>query len=194
MTRKIIFIYMFIFAVVNVLYCDYSYAQDFRAMPTRLVGDIDIKNFAKIDNNYYRSGQPHINQLSNLKKAGIKTLINLRIPFDYNKGGLEKQRRAANSLGMNYVSMPMDPRTPPTQQQLNEFFNIIDNPNNLPVLVYDANGQDRVGVMSALYRIRYHRWDYEQAYAEMKSFGYHEMIYPELKTFLKEYAQNQGRG
>lgn len=93
-------------------------------------------------------------------------------------------------LGMKYVNIPMNPFSPPTEKQIGLFFSITDNPNNLPVFVFCAQGKDRTGIMTALYRIKKYNWSFEQAYGEMKKDGYHSLIFPEQKKFLAKYSKN----
>ena len=149
---------------------------------------VDIKNFAKIDDNFYRGAQPDKTQITALSKLGVKTIINLRYPFNFNKDGLYNQKVLAHNLGINYVNIPMIQTTPPTQSQINLFFSIIEDPDKLPVYVHCKAGQDRTGVMTALYRVTKYGWTYNQAYSEMKSFGYHSILFPEQKNFLKNYT------
>jgi protein tyrosine/serine phosphatase len=153
---------------------------------------ITIKNFAKVDNFYYRAGQPKDSEFQQIASLGVKTVINLRYPFNFNKEGMLKQKAIANSLGMNFINIPMLPTKPPSDEQINCYFNILRNPANLPVLVYDMQGKDRMGLMAALYRVKFYHWTYNQAYSEMRAYGYHRVIYPRLKHFLRDYAKLQG--
>lgn len=143
-------------------------------------------NFRKVDSKYYRSGELEKCNYFDLKKLGIKTVIDLRQNF---LGYSQKEKSASTEAGINYFNIPMNPFFPPSKNQIDKFFSIIDNSNNLPVLVHCLHGQDRTGFMTALYRIRNDRWDYEQAYAEMLSYGYHNHRYPLLKLALRKYSR-----
>lgn len=146
--------------------------------------NIKIKNFDKVDDYYYRGSQPNITDIKELSKMGVKTIINLRKVYNFNKSELLEQKLTANRSGINYINIPMSPNLPPTEAQIKYFFSILDNSKNLPVFVHCYQGRDRTGIMTALYRVRYYRWDFDQAYAEMKKHGYHSIIFPELKKFL----------
>ncbi len=150
---------------------------------------IDINNFGKIDNNYYRGAQPCKKGFEQLKKLGIKTVINLRHPYFFSKKSFSKEKAFVNSLGMNYINMPMLPYTPPADEQVKRFFKILNDKDNLPVFVFCKEGKDRTGIMTALYRVEHYNWDYDKAYTEMKSYGYHRFAYPQLKNFLYDYAK-----
>lgn len=158
---------------------------------TEIIQYPDIKNFAKAGNCFYRSGQPDNEDFKIMANLGVKTIINFRTPYFFSKNKYLKQRQIANSLGMNYINIPMTAFYPPTNEQLNLYFSILNNPQNYPVWIHDANGKDRVGLMAALYRAKCQRWSYEQAYEEMKSFGYSRILFPSLRKYLKEFASLQ---
>lgn len=150
---------------------------------------ITIKNFGKIDDLYYRGGQPSMQEIRLLAKLEVKAVINLRKPFEFNKKGLMDQQALANGLGMNYINIPMFQPIPPTNVQINLFYNVLNNPNNLPVFVHCDHGKDRTGIMTALYRVIFYKWDFDQAYSEMKKYGYHSVLFPEQKYFLSDFTE-----
>jgi len=76
------------------------------------VNPVEIKNFHKVDENFYRGGQPNDFDIETLSAMGIKTIINLRNPYIFNNGIL-KQKTLAKHLGMQYYNIPLTPRTPP---------------------------------------------------------------------------------
>lgn len=158
------------------------------------INPIPLKNFGRIDNNYYRGAQPTKQGFEQLAGMGIKTVINLRQPFFFSEESFLREKAFVNSLGMNYVNIPMLPYEPPTNEQIDLFFKIINDPNNLPVFVFCKQGKDRTGIMTALYRVKYYDWDYNKAYYEMKLHGYHSIVYPNLKKFLKNYIFLNYRG
>ena len=163
--------------------------QDNNAQVNIISHSIKASHFIQIDNNYYRGGQPDEEDFKNFAKLGIKTVINLRHPYYFNKEGILKQKAIANGLGMTYINIPMYQYKPPTQEQINYFFSIINNPNNMPVFVHCWQGRDRTGIMTALYRVRCYHWNYDKAYNEMKNYGYHRFLYPRLKHFLRDYTE-----
>src|ERR1700686_1275245 len=63
--------------------------------------NINIKNFGKMDDRFYRGAQPKAEDFKELKALGIQTVIDLRDdPMSYEKGAVE-------ALGMRYVNIPM---------------------------------------------------------------------------------------
>ena len=155
----------------------------------RIINVINIDNFSKVDDDYYRGAQPTFNDLVSLSMLGIKTIINLRDFHSINDSELQKQKYAAQLLGINLINIPMRPDIPPNTKQISLFFSIINNQNNLPVFVHCAQGKDRTGIMTALYRINKYGWNFEQAYSEMRKKGYHHVLYPRQKSFLAQYTK-----
>lgn len=152
----------------------------------KTVENIDIPNFSKLDDNFYRSGQPEGEDYKKLSELGIKTIINLRLS-GFNQ--VRKERKMVESNGMQFVNIPLNPFLHPNRRQIKTYYKIIDNPNNLPVLVHCKYGQDRTGIMTALYRVKVYNWDYNKAYDEMIAFGYHKTLYSRQKHFLWEYIK-----
>lgn len=105
----------------------------------------NIKNFGNINDCFYRSGQPDKKHFRAMAILGVKTAINFRTPFLFSRDNFLEQERLAESLGMTYYNIPMIPFSPPSDEQLNLYFDILNNPENYPVWIYDANGKDRVG-------------------------------------------------
>jgi protein tyrosine/serine phosphatase len=151
--------------------------------------NITIKNFGKVDNCYYRAGQIKGAEFNQLKALGIKTVVNLRYPFPFTKGKMLKQKEIANSMGMDYINIPILVFTNPSKEKIDKYFEILNNPKNYPVFVHDRDGENREGLMVAMYRIKCSKWTYEQAYDEMKRYGYRWYLYPSLKEYLKDFAE-----
>ncbi|HPR64576.1 MAG TPA: dual specificity protein phosphatase family protein [Thermoanaerobaculia bacterium] len=133
-------------------------------------------NWARVDNQVYRGGQPfirgNINGYETLQSMGIKTIINLRA-----LGGREGQ----NILEMNtktrdknkriyYVHIPLS--TSKTDiNYLNSQLNLIlravlESPP--PVFVHCNNGRERTGLVIAAYRMLTYRWPLDRSIREME--------------------------
>ena len=147
--------------------------------------DCKIKKFIKVDNYFYRGAQPSDKDIKCLADMGIKTVINLRL---LNPIKDAKQKKIAAKFGIEYINMPLNPFISPSKEQLDHYFRVLDDPNRLPVFVHCWHGEDRTGVMSALYRIKYYNWSFDDAFAEMKADGYHSMLFPQPVRFLRNYA------
>ncbi|HEY9677726.1 MAG TPA: tyrosine-protein phosphatase [Drouetiella sp.] len=128
-----------------------------------------VNNGGVVSPHLLRSAQPTPANFQALKKAGVKTIINLRDgqqDIDYERGIVEK-------LGMRYVSIPMSSFKPVKQAQVQSFLNIVSDPRFTPALVHCRQGEDRTGTMCAMYRMEKQGWTGPQAYKEMIGYGFH---------------------
>ena len=127
-----------------------------------------IKNFGKVNDNYFRGSQPSRPQLAELKAMGVKTIIDLR------KDYVPEERQWARKLGLNYFNLPLKPGTRATKEQTESFLRLVNDPTNLPVYVHCRGGRHRTGAMTAVYRITNDGWTAEQAFDEMKKYDFEE--------------------
>jgi protein tyrosine/serine phosphatase len=125
-----------------------------------------IKNFAKVNDNYFRGSQPTQPQLAALKALGVKTIINLR--GDY----VAEERRWARDLGLNYFNLPIKPDKAATEEQTEQFLRLVNDPANGPVYVHCKGGRHRTGALTAVYRIAHDGWTAQQAFEEMKKYDF----------------------
>ena len=148
------------------------------------VSKIHIDNFGRVDDNYFRGGQPQPRDYPALAAAGIKTVINLT--SDDAQPNEEKLTQAA---GMKYFRIPMTTHQVPTPVQVAEFLAIVNNKANQPVYVHCVGGRHRTGVMTAIYRMTDDNWSPTQAFAEMKTYKFGaDFLHAEFKDFVLGYS------
>ena len=123
-----------------------------------------IKNFGKVNDNYFRGSQPTRSQMAALKAMGVKTIIDLR------KDYVPAERQWANRLGLNYFNLPLLPGKAATKQQTEYFLSLVNDPANAPVYVHCRGGRHRTGALTAVYRMTHDAWTAEQAFEEMKKY------------------------
>ena len=155
---------------------------------TDVVQTTAIPNFSKLDANFYRSGQPEGDNYKDLSALGIKTIISLRLS---GSNQTKNERKIVELNGMKFVNIPLNPFLHPNYKQIQAYYNVLNDPQNLPVLVHCKYGQDRTGIMTALYRVKAYNWNYDKAYNEMIDFGYHKTLYSRQKHFLWEYIMSE---
>jgi protein tyrosine/serine phosphatase len=145
---------------------------------------ITIYNFAKVNDRYYRGGQPLGEHYADLAAIGVKTIVNLTNDSD----GRSEEQALAEQHGMRYVSIPMTTRKAPTEAQIAQFMSIVDDPNGGAVYVHCVGGRHRTGVMTAVYRMTRDGITGEQAFKEMKQHKYGpDFLHPEFKKFVYQY-------
>jgi tyrosine-protein phosphatase SIW14 len=134
-------------------------------------------NLCKVSDTLYRGAQPTAEGFENLKKMGIKTVINLR---DHHT-----DKELLGSTGLCYVPIPMD--TWEIQNKIVvDFLRVATDPNAAPVFVHCQHGADRTGTMIAAYRMVIENHERNKAIWEMThgGFGYHP-LWSELPTYLR---------
>lgn len=150
--------------------------------------DVDIYNFAKVNDSYYRGGQPLEDDFADLKALGVTTIINLT----NDKDGREEEQALAEQHGMRYVHIPMTTRKPPTETEIARFMAVVGAGDGGAVYVHCVGGRHRTGVMTAIYRMTRDGLTGEQAFKEMKQYKYGpDFLHPEFKKFVLKYQPNR---
>ena len=138
-----------------------------------------LPNLYKVSDNLYRGAQPGKKGFEELKKLGIKTIVNFR--------NSEKDWKHIKGMGFNYYHLPVNTLFP-KREKFERFLEIAAKPENWPVFVHCKRGADRTGTAAALYRVKIQNWDKEKAIDEMVNGGYHfNKIYIQLKRFIREF-------
>ena len=158
---------------------------------TRVVGagqmnqfGVHIDNFGQINSNYYRGAQPGPAGFLQLKKLGVRTVIDLQA-----RGKLQEWRWVQDA-GMQYFKIPLSDQRPPTTDQTEYFLKLVNDPANWPVYVHCAGGRHRSGEMTAIYRITHDSWTAKQAFEEMKRYKYYSFGgHGSLKDYVYQYYE-----
>ena len=147
-----------------------------------LLDSIRIDNFGRVSESYYRGAQPSGRDYADLAALGVKTVIDLQ---EY---GEKDERAMVEKSGMQYVNIKMNTRVIPTDEQIQQFLSIVNDPAKQPVYVHCAGGRHRTGVMTAIYRINDQGWNSDQAFKEMKQYRFGaDYLHPEFKKFVFGY-------
>jgi uncharacterized protein (TIGR01244 family) len=141
----------------------------------------DIKNFLRVDEHYCTGGQPSMDDLVQMKKGRIKTILNLRRPEEFNA---EQEAAQAKKLGLRYFLIPVDSKHP-QDAQVDEFLKVLDDPQNLPVFVH-CQTANRVGAFWMIRRVLVDGWPIENAEREAERIG---LSSPELREFARDYIR-----
>lgn len=138
-----------------------------------------LPNFYKVSDDLYRGAQPTKEGMAELKKMGIKTIINLR-SFNSDKDEMD-------GAGFKYVHIFMKAWHPEYHETV-LFLKTISDKNNLPAFVHCMHGADRTGTMCAIYRMAILSWPRDKAMEEMLKggFGYHPVWDKYLLPFLRK--------
>ena len=149
---------------------------------TRSLSRIHIGNFGRINDNYFRGAQPRGTDYRDLAAIGVKTVIDLQADGPSNEAG------AVKAAGMNFIRIGMTTTKAPTEAQVAQFLDIVNDPANQPVFVHCAGGRHRTGTMTALYRMTNEGWTPAQAYNEMKQYRFEGFPdHPVLRNYVYAY-------
>ena len=148
----------------------------------------EIENFGKVNDNYYRGSQPSEQQFRQLKRLGIKTVIDLRKDF------VEKEPEWVRNAGMQYFNIPLKASRAATDEQTEYFLRLVNDPANWPVYVHCKGGRHRTGALTAVYRITRDGWTADQAYREMKQYDFENGFFggpAAQKKFVYSYYERR---
>ncbi len=137
-----------------------------------------IGNLHQVSPEVYRCEQPDDDQLPELRKLGIKSMLSLR---EYHSDVDE-----FTDAGIVLIRVPMDAGKIDAALLRTAVQAIIEAPK--PILVHCWHGSDRTGAVIAAYRMVVQQWPRGQAVDEFVNggFGYHETWYPNIRTLLNE--------
>ena len=156
--------------------------------PNAIQSSVDIFNFGRVHDTYYRGALPDEDDVAALARLGVKTVIDLQ------KDGDEDEAGRVERAGMKYVRIPMTTRVVPTAEQLAQFLSLVNDPESQPVYVHCKEGRHRTGVMTAVYRMTAHGWTADQAFKEMKDYRFGlDFLHPEFKRFVYSYKPAEAR-
>jgi protein tyrosine phosphatase (PTP) superfamily phosphohydrolase (DUF442 family) len=143
-----------------------------------------VRNAGKITDVLYRGAQPREQGLSELKKLGITTIVDLR---GENREKIAWERQHAESLGIRFVHIPVSGWSPPSDNQVAQFLSLFRGGTQQKIFVHCLFGDDRTGVLVATYRMAYEKWSAEQAMREMYYFGFNGFWHPAMKSFIRDF-------
>jgi protein tyrosine phosphatase (PTP) superfamily phosphohydrolase (DUF442 family) len=122
-----------------------------------------VENLHKVSDTLYRSAQPTALGMQNLKKLGVKTVVNLR--------SFHSDRGEIGETGLEYEHLFVK-AWHPEEEEVIEFLKIVADPRRQPILVHCQHGADRTGAMVASYRVAIQGWTKEAAIKEMTDGGF----------------------
>lgn len=130
-----------------------------------------IPNFSKVNDQFFVGGQPRVEDLSRLKAKGIRAIVNLRHPAEYNAA---EEEATAKALGLRYFNIPVNPADV-QDSQVEQFLSITSDRHNLPVFIHCTMGV-RVAAFWMIRRVLVDGWKIEDAETEAHNMGLHSPI------------------
>jgi protein tyrosine phosphatase (PTP) superfamily phosphohydrolase (DUF442 family) len=140
--------------------------------------------FHRVDDNYVRGSQPLRGGISTLTRLGVRTVVDLRSIYDHT----DDVKVAAEASGLGYHWVPMSVWNPPTDDEANQFVSLVTDTSKGPFFVFCADGLNRIGEMTAIYRVAHSKWSVEKALSEADELGFNPYYY-NLRTYVWDYAR-----
>jgi uncharacterized protein (TIGR01244 family) len=141
-----------------------------------------IKNFGRVSDKLYRGAQPKPADYEVLAAMGIKTVIDLQ------REGEDEEQQLVEQAGMKFFRIGMSDRSWPSQDKVDQFLKLVNDPANQPVFIHCRGGRHRTGAMTAIYRLTRYAWTADQAFAEMRHYDFeHGFGHGALKDYVYDY-------
>ncbi|MEK7640660.1 MAG: neutral/alkaline non-lysosomal ceramidase N-terminal domain-containing protein [Patescibacteria group bacterium] len=141
-------------------------------------------NFGVVeDGKIYRCGQLDEGSLKEItEKYKIKTIVSLR------GGPPQFEKDFASAHGIQVFAFRMSARTEPSDEEIEKCLEIINDPENQPILLHCRGGADRTGLIIALQRVLYAGWNLSDAETEMSYYRNLPFFTPMPRQKLRQYV------
>lgn len=151
--------------------------------------NVKIKNFGQMDDRFFRGARPEEGDYEALAALGVTTII------DLTDNSRQYEEPAVKAAGLRYINIPMEDKSTPNMDQINQFLKVIDDPATGKFFVHCAGGRHRTGVVGAVYRFTHDKWSLDQALAEMDRYEFGSGYgHGKQRDFVREYFQQlQGK-
>jgi uncharacterized protein (TIGR01244 family) len=124
---------------------------------------------------------PTAEQMKEAAEAGVQVVINLALKTS--PGALAEEDAIVESLGMQYIHIPVE-WNQPTKQNLDDFFAAMDERKESKILVH-CQANYRASSFVMLYRVLRLGWDKEDAIPVMEKIWNPE-DFPVWQRFIEE--------
>lgn len=159
---------------------------------------IGIPNFAIVNSGgVYRGGQPNSpdgwSYLKNIKKIITVVKLNPETP--------DESDEEAKRLGMTVIEARLPPQSfsewgnKPDKDNIRKAINALMDESKWPIFVHCTHGQDRTGLIIAMFRVIHDGYSKDEAFEEMikLGFGWHRHIFTGIDNEWLEFNPQLGR-
>lgn len=143
-----------------------------------------VSYVGKVNDFLYRGSQPNEQGVEQLKKIGVTTIVDLR---GERQGTVATERKRAEARGIHLVNIGASGWSPPKDEELVQFFSLLQKRPRETVYVHCWLGNDRTGVFVAAYRIAFEHWSAERALEEMYFFHFKGSWHPSMKRYIRNF-------
>lgn len=151
---------------------------------------IPLMNFHQFDEGLYRGARPSAAGMEYLQRIGVRTVIDLqggdindeilRSTLSQMEPGETPQWRAyenstLESLHISFMNFPLSSYTDVTRDEkkvIGKILLVMSQPGTHPLYIHCEHGEDRTGLVVALYHVFYQNWTPEEAHEDMEAMGH----------------------
>jgi uncharacterized protein (TIGR01244 family) len=146
----------------------------------------DIRSFLQVTPDFCTGGQPRMEHFADLKKRGVKAVLNLRTPGEHRA---EEEKAAVEAAGLRYINVPVNYREP-SDADVDAFLKTTDDPANRPMFIH-CTAAIRVGAFWLIRRVVRDGMSWDAALEESRKVGL--VNAPHLEEFAKAYIAKHPR-
>jgi tyrosine-protein phosphatase SIW14 len=147
-----------------------------------------LPNFQKVNDKLYRGAEPKKEGIADLKKLGIKTVIDMGNGVEDSRD----ERAWVEGAGMKYVNVHLHNWMKSKPEDVDKILKEVEAAENQPVFLHCKRGSDRTGTVVAIYRMKNDGWTPQQAIDEAKKFGFGWWQFW-MKDFVGDYYRDRIR-
>ena len=144
----------------------------------------------------YRDGNQSPCQFETaVRKVQPRTVVSLvdeNEEADENKPQFQSEKEFLEKKGIRLERIPVRLGGWPTKNDVDHFFEIVNDPQNQPVLVHCAQGVRRTGFMAAAYQMKQMGYDKERAKQAILRFGHSDRTANDVIRFIDGYDPATG--
>ena len=146
-----------------------------------------ITNLARVETTVACAGAVTPSAVSEIKKMGFVSIINLRQPSEQG-ADIDGETAAAKTAGIKFYNIPFNNAAPDTAV-VDKFLQTINQPGNQPAFIHCASG-NRAAAMWFVKRVLVDKWDLDKAGAEAAGLG---LTNATLKNFMLDYIKSHSK-
>jgi len=143
-----------------------------------------ISTFAQVDTTIACGGTTSHAAIREIQKMGFKSVINLRLATEEG-ADVEEEGTLVRSLGMQYVHLPFDARSP-DPRLIDNFMAAVTSPANTPAYVHCAAG-GRAAALWMVKRVKADKWSEERALTEANALGLNDRFRPFALNYIRTH-------
>jgi protein tyrosine/serine phosphatase len=144
--------------------------------------------FHSITGNLYRGARPTENDLRELSNQGI----GLDLDLEDSLPTVRAESGAANAVGIKFVNIPLNAAVTPRDRDVNRALAEMGTSGSGKIFLHCHYGEDRTGLLSALYRVEVQGWSAQDAYREMMANGFNMKYAKPLEIYFRHRTGYSG--